>query len=148
MTSCSYYEEDDVVRENSNFVTDISGTTAQSDNINTDVISTEVSNDNIATSTNDDNSDVPSDYTELFGVDRQHDVIVNDEVIILQMSYKTPKTRIGNYLYTIPIGIELASKILHNPNSRYNIKISHLYADVSVISKEPKFKYCQFKFKN
>lgn len=55
------------------------------------------------------------------------------------MSYKIPKTRIGNYLYTIPTGIELTSKVLHNPNNRYNIKISHLYADVSVISEEPKF---------
>lgn len=144
LTSCYYpkYESDngeaEVVRENSSFVTDISITTTQSDNVDTDVISTEVSNDNTTTSTNDANDDT-SDNAELFGIDRQHDVIVNDEVIKLQMSYKIPKTRIGNYLYTIPTGIELTSKVLHNPNNRYNIKISHLYADVSVISEEPKF---------
>ena len=144
LTSCYYpkYESDngeaEVVRENSSFVTDISSTTTQSDNVDTDVISTEVSNENTTTSTNDANDDT-SDNAELFGIDRQHDVIVNDEVIKLQMSYKIPKTRIGNYLYTIPTGIELTSKVLHNPNNRYNIKISHLYADVSVISEEPKF---------
>jgi len=89
--------------------------------------------------TNDDSDANQSDYVELFGIDCQHDVIVNDEVITLQMSYKIPKTRIGNYLYTIPTGIELISKVLYNPNNRYNIKISHLYADVSVISEKPKF---------
>jgi lipoprotein len=144
LTSCYYpkYESDngeaEVVRENSSFVTDISSTTTQSDNVDTDVISTDVSNDNTTTSTNDANDDT-SDNAELFGIDRQHDVIVNDEVIKLQMSYKIPKTRIGNYLYTIPTGIELTSKVLHNPNNRYNIKISHLYADVSVVSEKPKF---------
>lgn len=139
LTSCYYpkYESDngeaEVVRENSSFVTDISSTTTQSDNVDTDVISTEVSNDNTTTSTNDANDDT-SDNAELFGIDRQHDVIVNDEVIKLQMSYKIPKTRIGNYLYTIPTGIELTSKVLYNPNNRYNIKISHLYADVGLLS--------------
>lgn len=145
LTSCNYpdYEFDngeaEVARENSSFVTDISGvtipSTVQSDDGDMN------SDDNITTTTDttDDSDANQSDYVELFGIDRQHDVIVNDEVITLQMSYKIPKTRIDNYLYTIPTGIELTSKVLHNPNNRYNIKISHLYADVSVVSEKPKF---------
>ena len=77
--------------------------------------------------------------TQLIGVNREHKVTVNNEEITLQMSYRIPESRLNNYLYTIPTGIELTSKVLNLPNKRYNVKISNLYADVTILSNRPKY---------
>lgn len=67
-------------------------------------------------------------------IDKQHDVTVNGEKITLQMSYGIPKERVDNYLYTVPTVFELKAKVLNNPNNRYHVKISNLYADVGLLS--------------
>ena len=135
LTSCdSYYEDPDVVNANREAVTDISGSTADSV-----VASTSEIADNSAESvdvTDDNNS---SSENNLFGIDRQHDITVNGEIITLQTSYKIPKSRIDNYLYTIPTGIELSVKVLNFPNDRYTVKISNLYTDVSILSNVTRF---------
>ena len=135
LTSCdSYYEDPDVVNANREAVTDISGSVADSALTSTSEIAAD-STESIDTV--DDNN--PSSENNLFGIDRQHDVTVNGEVITLQTSYKIPKSRIDNYLYTIPTGIELAVKVLNFPNDRYTVKISNLYTDVSILSNVTRF---------
>jgi lipoprotein len=135
LTSCdSYYEDPDVVNANREAVTDISGSVADSALTSTSEIAAD-STESIDTV--DDNN--PSSENNLFGIDRQHDVTVNGEVITLQTSYKIPKSRIDNYLYTIPTGIELAVKVLNFPNDRYTVKISNLYTDVSILSNITRF---------
>ena len=111
LTSCFYdYESEDVMRINKESITDIDGVD-------------EEMNQN----------------TQLIGVNREHKVTVNNEEITLQMSYRIPESRLNNYLYTIPTGIELTSKVLNLPNKRYNVKISNLYADVTILSNRPKY---------
>ena len=135
LTSCdSYYEDPDVVNANRESVTDISGSTADSVVASTSEIA---DNSTESVDVTDDNN--PSSENNLFGIDRQHDVTVNGEVITLQTSYKIPKSRIDNYLYTIPTGIELAVNVLNFPNDRYAVKISNLYTDVSILSNVTRF---------
>lgn len=111
LTSCFYdYESEDVMRINKESITDIDGVD-------------EEMNQN----------------TQLIGVNREHKVTINNEEITLQMSYRIPESRLNNYLYTIPTGIELTSKVLNLPNKRYNVKISNLYADVTILSNRPKY---------
>lgn len=136
LTSCdSYYEDPDVVNANREAVTDISGYAAADSAVESasEIVTDSTENVDV---TDDNNS---SSENNLFGIDRQHDVTVNGEIITLQTSYKIPKSRIDNYLYTIPTGIELAVKVLNFPNDRYIVKISNLYADVSVLSNAIRF---------
>ena len=133
LTSCdSIYEDPNVVDANRESITDISG-------IVTDPASTSdiVDNSTEDSSVTDENNQ--SNDSGLFGIDSQHDIFINGEQITLQMSYKLPKSRIDNYLYTIPTGIELSAKALNFPNDRYIVKISNLYADVSVLSNAIRF---------
>lgn len=133
LTSCdSIYEDPNVVDANRESITDISG-------IVTDPASTSdiVDNSTEDSSVTDENNQ--SNDSGLFGIDSQHDIFINREQITLQMSYKLPKSRIDNYLYTIPTGIELSVKVLNFPNDRYIVKISNLYADVSVLSNAIRF---------
>lgn len=134
LTSCdSYYEDPDVVNANREAVTDISGSGSVSGPTTDSVVAS--TSDIVDDST--ESVDVPDN--DLFGIDRQHDVTVNGEVITLQTSYKIPKSRIDNYLYTIPTGIELSVKVLNFPNDRYTVKISNLYTDVSILSNVTRF---------
>lgn len=135
LTSCdSYYEDPDVVNANREAVTDISGSVTDS----VVASASDIINDSTeSVDAVDDNN--PSSDNNLFGIDRQHDVTVNGEVITLQTSYKIPKSRIDNYLYTIPTGIELSIKVLNFPNDRYTVKISNLYTDVSILSNVTRF---------
>lgn len=84
-----------------------------------------------ASTTNDDSQSEDNGFVE---IDKQHDVTVNGENITLQMSYGIPKERIDNYLYTVPTVLELKAKVLNNPNNRYRVKVSNLYADVGLLS--------------
>ena len=136
LTSCdSYYEDPDVVNANREAVTDISGSVAADSALTSASEIVTDSTENVD-ATDDNNS---SSENNLFGIDRQHDITVNGEVITLQTSYKIPKSRIDNYLYTIPTGIELSIKVLNFPNDRYTVKISNLYTDVSILSNVTKF---------
>ena len=111
LTSClDDYESEDVMKINKESITDINGVDEEQ-----------------------------NQSTQLIGVNKEHKIIVNNEEITLQMSYHIPESRLNNYLYTIPTGIELTAKILNLPNERYNVKISNLYADVTVLSDRPKY---------
>ena len=111
LTSCLYdYESEDVMKINKESITDIDGIDEEQ-----------------------------NQSTQLIGVNKEHKVIVNNEEITLQMSYRIPESRLNNYLYTIPTGIELTAKVLNIPNKRYNVKISNLYADVTILSDRPKY---------
>ena len=111
LTSClDDYESEDVMKINKESITDIDGVD-------------EEQNQN----------------TQLIGVNKEHTITVNNEELTLQMSYRIPESRLNNYLYTIPTGIELTAKVLNLPNKRYNVKISNLYADVTILSDRPKY---------
>lgn len=104
------YESEDVMRINKESITDIDGVDEEG-----------------------------NQTTNFIGVNKEHKITVNNEEITLQMSYRIPESRLNNYLYTIPTGIELTSKVLNLPNKRYNVKISNLYADVTILSDRPKY---------
>lgn len=111
LTSClDDYESEDVMRINKESITDIDGVDEEM-----------------------------NQGTQLVGVNKEHTLTVNNEELTLQMSYRIPESRLNNYLYTIPTGIELTAKVLNFPNKRYNVKISNLYADVTVLSDRPKY---------
>lgn len=111
LTSCLYdYESEDVMKINKESITDIDGMDEER-----------------------------NQTTNFIGVNKEHKITVNSEEITLQMSYRIPESRLNNYLYTIPTGIELTSKVLNLSNKRYNVKISNLYADVTILSDRPKY---------
>lgn len=111
LTSCLYdYESEDVMKINKESITDIDGMDEEG-----------------------------NQTTNFIGVNKEHKITVNNEEITLQMSYRIPESRLNNYLYTIPTGIELTSKVLNLSNKRYNVKISNLYADVTILSDRPKY---------
>ena len=111
LTSCLYdYESEDVMKINKESITDIDGIDEEG-----------------------------NQTTNFIGVNKEHKITVNNEEITLQMSYRIPESRLNNYLYTIPTGVELTSKVLNLPNKRYNVKISNLYADVTILSDRPKY---------
>lgn len=97
----------------------------------TSEVDVSASDNSNASTTNGDSQSEDNGFVE---IDKQHNVAVNGENITLQMSYGIPKERVDNYLYTVPTVLELKAKVLNNPNNRYHVKISNLYADVGLLS--------------
>lgn len=79
-----------------------------------------------------DNTDV-----KFIGIDKNHDININSDNIKLISSYQISDKRLNNYIFTVPSVIKLNIKLAEN--SRYNIRVAHLYADVYVSSRYARF---------
>lgn len=79
-----------------------------------------------------DNADI-----NFIGIDKNHEVNINSDSIKLISSYQIPDTRLNDYRFTIPSVIKLNIKLAEN--SRYTIRVSHLYSDVYVSSRYARF---------
>lgn len=79
-----------------------------------------------------DNADI-----NFIGIDKNHEININSDSIKLISSYQIPDTRLNDYRFTIPSVIKLSVKLAEN--SRYNIRVSHLYSDVYVSSRLTRF---------
>lgn len=93
---------------------------------------------NIDTSQNT-NQDTDDNNTEFnfIGIDKNHDITINSDNIKLIASYQIPDKRLNNYIFTVPSVIKLNIKLAEN--SRYNIRVAHLYSDVYVSSRYARF---------
>lgn len=79
-----------------------------------------------------DNADI-----NFIGIDKNHEININSDSIKLISSYQIPDTRLNDYRFTIPSVIKLNIKLAEN--SRYAIRVSHLYSDVYVSSRYARF---------
>lgn len=79
-----------------------------------------------------DNTDV-----KFIGIDKNHDININSDNIKLISSYQISDKRLNNYIFTVPSVIKLNIKLAEN--SRYNIRVAHLYSDVYVSSRYARF---------
>ena len=79
-----------------------------------------------------DNADI-----NFIGIDKNHEVNINSDSIKLISSYQIPDTRLNDYRFTIPSVIKLNIKLAEN--SRYAIRVSHLFSDVYVSSRYARF---------
>ena len=86
--------------------------------------------------TSQDTTDNNTDFN-FIEVDKNHDITVNSDNIKLIASYQIPDKRLNNYVFTVPSIIKLNIKLADN--SRYNIRVAHLYADVYVSSRYARF---------
>lgn len=87
---------------------------------------------NTSQNTTDNNTDF-----NFIGVDKNHDININSDNIKLIASYQIPDKRLNNYIFTVPSVIKLNIKLAEN--SRYNIRVAHLYSDVYVSSRYARF---------
>lgn len=94
------------------------------------------SNIDTSQNTNPDTTDNNTDFN-FIGIDKNHDININSDNIKLIASYQIPDKRLNNYVFTVPSIIKLNIKLADN--SRYNIRIAHLYADVYVSSRYARF---------
>ena len=79
-----------------------------------------------------DNTDI-----KFIGIDKNHDININSDNIKLISSYQISDKRLNNYIFTVPSVIKLNIKLAEN--SRYNIRVAHLYSDVYVSSRYARF---------
>lgn len=79
-----------------------------------------------------DNADI-----NFIGIDKNHEVNINSDSIKLISSYQIPDTRLNDYRFTIPSVIKLNIKLAEN--SRYAVRVSHLYSDMYVSSRYARF---------
>lgn len=86
--------------------------------------------------TSQDTTDNNTDFN-FIGVDKNHDITINSDNIKLIASYQIPDKRLNNYIFTVPSVIKLNIKLAEN--SRYNIRVAHLYSDVYVSSRYARF---------
>ena len=94
------------------------------------------SNIDTSQNTSQDTTDNNTDFN-FIGVDKNHDITINSDNIKLIASYQIPDKRLNNYVFTVPSIIKLNIKLADN--SRYNIRVAHLYADVYVSSRYARF---------
>lgn len=93
---------------------------------------------NIDTNQTHQDTDVVGDTNINFiGVDKNHEININSDTIKLTSSYQIPDKRLNNYVFTVPSVIKLSIKLAEN--SRYNVRVSHLYSDVYVSSRLARF---------
>jgi len=94
------------------------------------------SNIDTSQNTSQDTTDNNTDFN-FIGVDKNHDININSDNIKLIASYQIPDKRLNNYIFTVPSVIKLNIKLAEN--SRYNIRVAHLYSDVYVSSRYARF---------
>lgn len=94
------------------------------------------SNIDTSQNTSQDTTDNNTDFN-FIGVDKNHDITINSDNIKLIASYQIPDKRLNNYIFTVPSVIKLNIKLAEN--SRYNIRVAHLYSDVYVSSRYARF---------
>lgn len=93
---------------------------------------------NIDVNQTSQDTDIANDANINFiGIDKNHEININSDSIKLISSYQIPDARLNDYRFTIPSVIKLNIKLAEN--SRYAIRVSHLYSDVYVSSRYARF---------
>lgn len=73
------------------------------------------------------------------GIDRDHAITVQGQEIQLETSYKVDERNLNDYVFTTPSIADLSVKLKNDAPQNYNIRVTNLYADVSVSSKYSRF---------
>ena len=73
------------------------------------------------------------------GIDRDHTITIQGQEIQLETSYKVDERNLNDYVFTTPSIADLSVKLKTDAPQNYNIRVTNLYADVSVSSKYSRF---------
>lgn len=73
------------------------------------------------------------------GIDRDHTIVVQGQEIELETSYKVDERNLNDYVFTTPSIADLSIQLKNDAPQNYNIRVTNLYADVSVSSKYSRF---------
>ena len=73
------------------------------------------------------------------GINREHTITVQGQEIELETSYKVDERNLNEYVFTTQSIAELSVKLKNDAPQNYNIRVTNLYADVSVSSKYSRF---------
>ena len=66
------------------------------------------------------------------GIDRDHTITIQGQEIQLETSYKVDERNLNDYVFTTPSIADLSVKLKTDAPQNYNIRVTNLYADVSV----------------
>lgn len=73
------------------------------------------------------------------GIDRTHDLTVQGQTLTLTSSYQVDERNLNNYVFTTPSVIDESLKLQADANTRFKIRVTNLYSDVTVSSKYSRY---------
>lgn len=68
------------------------------------------------------------------GIDRTHNLTVQGQTLTLTSSYQVDERNLNNYVFTTPSVIDESLKLQANTDTRFKIRVTNLYSDVTVSS--------------
>lgn len=68
------------------------------------------------------------------GIDRTHQLTVQGQTLTLTSSYQVDERNLNNYVFTTPSVIDESLKLDANADTRFKIRVTNLYSDVTVSS--------------
>lgn len=68
------------------------------------------------------------------GIDRTHNLTVQGQTLTLTSSYQVDEHNLNNYVFTTPSVIDESLKLQTDADTRFKIRVTNLYSDVTVSS--------------
>lgn len=73
------------------------------------------------------------------GIDRSHTLTVQGQTLTLTSSYQVDERNLNNYVFTTPSVIDESLKLDADTDTRFKIRVTNLYSDVTVSSKYSRY---------
>lgn len=73
------------------------------------------------------------------GIDRSHTLTVQGQTLTLTSSYQVDERNLNNYVFTTPSVIDESLKLQADADTRFKIRVTNLYSDVTVSSKYSRY---------
>ena len=73
------------------------------------------------------------------GIDRSHTLTVQGQILTLTSSYQVDERNLNNYIFTTPSVIDETLKLDADADTRFKIRVTNLYSDVTVSSKYSRY---------
>lgn len=73
------------------------------------------------------------------GIDRRHTFTVQGQTLTLTSSYQVDERNLNNYVFTTPSVIDESLKLQTDTDTRFKIRVTNLYSDVTVSSKYSRY---------
>lgn len=73
------------------------------------------------------------------GIDRTHQLTVQGQTLTLISNYQVDERNLNNYVFTTPSVIDESLKLQTDTDTRFKIRVTNLYSDVTVSSKYSRY---------
>ena len=73
------------------------------------------------------------------GIDRTHQLTMQGQTLTLTSSYQVDERNLNNYVFTTPSVIDESLKLQADTDTRFKIRVTNLYSDVTVSSKYSRY---------